>query len=580
MIDHTTPAVAYIRKSTKGQRQGRQKQEHSLAEQRAEVVKLATGRFSIKRWFEDEGISGWKRGANRPDFQRMLATVQELGAVAILCDNLDRFTRASYDDVQEDTRALRRAGVRWIVAANGTEYHIGHKNDIGEIVKFAAAVWAAHEFSRQLARRIALTRKAEALKGNRTGGRAPYAMEPDGPHGLRPGDPEQRRILLWIYERYANDYRSANWIAADLNARGIPGPFGGRWYVKTVNELLAQPAYRGDFVFNRERKGRFFSIDAKGEVVDREDVRGPGKRFVAEGRYEPIVPPALWDKVQRRRELLSRPENRGLRKRMGYALTGVLRCGHCRGGMYGATTSPNGKVIYRCVRDQSTGKGACGNRRIREELILPFVLRLLGEEIRNLQDLLTNPPDALHRPHEERTAQRKKLEARREKVSGRIARAMDAQMDSTDKRTRQEYDRVISGLRDELADIDGKLATAPASGTGYTQADVDALSEWWTEFEANAVSLPIQSYGDDPSMHLHQDPMAERAAILVDPRKVNAALMELGCRVTLWWTDRQRTTSTGKPETRHDPLRGRFQLGQRQGELPRGVFAPSAGRAR
>src|SRR5690242_20368955 len=83
------PAVAYLRKSTKGERQGakgerRQKQEKSLAQQREEILKLARGRFRILAWFEDEGISGWKRGAKRPDFTRMLAEVKSLGARAIL----------------------------------------------------------------------------------------------------------------------------------------------------------------------------------------------------------------------------------------------------------------------------------------------------------------------------------------------------------------------------------------------------------------------------------------------------------------------------------------------------------------
>jgi DNA invertase Pin-like site-specific DNA recombinase len=77
-------AVGYLRKSTKGERldshgQRRERQEKSIAQQKAEVVKLAKGRFEIVKWFEDEGISGWKRQAKRPDFQKMLDEVNQLG---------------------------------------------------------------------------------------------------------------------------------------------------------------------------------------------------------------------------------------------------------------------------------------------------------------------------------------------------------------------------------------------------------------------------------------------------------------------------------------------------------------------
>ena len=48
------PAVAYVRKSTKGERQSggqrRQRQEKSIEQQREEVLKHAKGRFRIVRW--------------------------------------------------------------------------------------------------------------------------------------------------------------------------------------------------------------------------------------------------------------------------------------------------------------------------------------------------------------------------------------------------------------------------------------------------------------------------------------------------------------------------------------------------
>ena len=51
----------------------------------------------------------------------MLDGVKELGAQAILVDNLDRFSRATSEEVKQDATALRIAGVARIVTANGRD---------------------------------------------------------------------------------------------------------------------------------------------------------------------------------------------------------------------------------------------------------------------------------------------------------------------------------------------------------------------------------------------------------------------------------------------------------------------------
>jgi len=171
-------AVGYLRRSTRGERAGRTKQEKSLSQQRAEIEVLVKGRFSIAEWFEDDGVSGWKRGPRRPNFQRMLAEVGKLGAQAIACDHIDRFSRATVDEVQADAAELRRAGVRWIVTASHGTYDLGKRHDIAEILKFVVAVWSANEYSRQLSRRISLARRNLAIEGKRSGGPSPTRWLP------------------------------------------------------------------------------------------------------------------------------------------------------------------------------------------------------------------------------------------------------------------------------------------------------------------------------------------------------------------------------------------------------------------
>jgi DNA invertase Pin-like site-specific DNA recombinase len=580
------PAVAYLRKSTKGERDGREKQEKSLAQQRAEIIKLARGRFRIVKWFEDEGISGWKRGAKRPDFQRMIAEASSLGAKAILCDNIDRFSRATYDDVHEDTRELRKAGVRWIVTASHGEYDLGHRNDIAEIIKFAAAVWAAHEFSRNLGRRIARARRDAAEDGKRTGGAAPYALVNDGTGGLKHGDPEHVRIVRWLFEEFVNHLRSLCWLAGDLNARKVPGPSGGPWYPKSIGILLRQRAYRGDFLFNRVHAGQFFGINGSGEVVESAELDGAGKVFTSTSVYDAVIEPALFDAAQRRLDTLAK--YRGRRKRAGYALTGVLFCDHCGSPMFGLRVKRRaGKrspTVYRCNANSRRGRGACRQHQIREDAILPWLLRALGQEINDLKVLLSTPPEHLRAPHKERAQRREQTARARDELAAQIAKGEEAILDCADKRTRQALDKKVSAWRDELDRLDAELAAEPKV-YDYSEAELAALSAWWDDFWGKAVSVPVPAAANLAlAGGLCQDPNADESAILVDPRKVNEALLALGAEVRLRWEEETYTSMTYKQKAKDGTVRvrggverkrfvlarGRFRLGQREGELPVG----------
>jgi DNA invertase Pin-like site-specific DNA recombinase len=566
-----TPAVAYVRKSTRGTRDGHEKQERSLAAQRAEIAKLARGRFEILKWFEDDGKSGWKRGAARPDFTRMLSEVRHLGATAIVCDNIDRFTRAEYGDVMEDATALRKAGVSEILTASHGNFNLGHRNDIAEIMKFAAAVWAAHEYSRNLGKRIARARRDAAENGKRTGGNAAYGMKNDGSGGLIPGDPEQVKTVRWLYEQFANQGRTLNGLVSELNyVKKIPGPTGKRWYVRTLSELLRRRCYRGDFEFNRKHGGQFFGIDEKGEVVDRATLTGPGKQFLSARRYEAIVDAKTWDKAQKRLALLAR--DRTARKNTGRALVGILICDHCGTKMYSVKT-PWG-LLYRCSANHNYGKGSCGYHAAREDQLLPFVLRTLGQEINNVKKLLAAPPDDLCFPAAQRKDRLTKAQAERDKLAADIDLVDDNLMRVTDPRTRKSLDQKATALRDKLDALDAELALESANPAPQKE-EFEALAKWWDDFRAKAVSMPVKDYRNDSDpLDTYLDPFSEETAVLVDPALVNQALRSIGAEIRCRWETRQ----VGRT-TRHVLVRGRFRLGQQSGKLPAYVLDNPADRA-
>ena len=579
------PAVGYLRKSTVDEldTKGKQKRqsEKSVSQQKKEIERLATGLYTIVEWYEDPNTSGWKRGSKRPGFQAIMDRAKEQGDIeAVLVDNIDRFSRASADDVQEDALKLKKAGVRYIVTAAQGTYDLGRRNDIGELLKFTVAVWSAHEFSRQLSRRVSIARRNRAAEGKRSGGPDPYGMKSDDAGGLLHGDPAEVKTIRWIFKQFA-DHRSMNWIAGELNAKKTPSPQGKEWFSSTVKSILKRKCYRGDFAFNEESSSQFFRIDGEGEVVEATEANGKdGKVFVTKGRYKPIIGPALFDKVQKRLAVVR--QDRSQRKRTGYALTGVLICGHCNSAMYGCEKKKKNRkrnaTIYRCNTVAQKGPDACKNYQVREDEILPLILKLLGQEITDIKAMLSAPPKELVEPRKAQAKHRKQTEKERDKLVKRIEAGEDLILDTPDKRNRQSLDKKLTAMRDELEKLEAELTTDDQPDTmivdgqkvtRYSRDELAALTKWWDDFDKRACSVPVTGKVA-AAAHLHQDPASEEAAILIDSRKVNIALLELGCEVKLKWKTVETISKAGNTWKRHLLVKGRFRLGQKEGSLFRG----------
>jgi DNA invertase Pin-like site-specific DNA recombinase len=573
------PVVAYRRKSTKGQRNGKQKQENSFGQQERELLKLAKScGYDVIRWYGDEGISGWKQDVKRPDFARMFDDAKGKGDFqGILIDDLDRFTRAPWRKVARDVDVLAEAGVRFIHACKDGKYLIEDEHDPGEAHRLVAMAMANHEFSRKLSRRVTLARTNAAAEGKRTGGHVPYGMADDGKGGLKHGGPKKIKTINWIFLQFANHARSLNWIAGDLNGRKVPGPRGGAWYVKSVALLLRQKAYRGDFVYDGKEQKR--------------------------KAYKPVVAPALFNKANRRLDTLSKDRTR--RKRTGYPLTGVLVCAHCGRGMNGSrqkmqtagavTYSP---TIYRCTTNGQLGSGACGNRQVRENQILPFILRTLGKEIKDLKTLVSLPPEEINEPYKQRSEQREQTEREREKLTSEIA-TLVARISKVDEDTFRSLNEMLPRMQADLKLLEAELET-DVTHQGFTADELLALDEWWANLYQAAVRMPL-SEPPLPDSGLHYESNvavventsdgevlwgpdgaevnAEQISLLADPRLVNEALLSLGAEVQLWWETQQYTTSGGVFRNRHILVRGRFRLGQQKGKLPRYVLGTTACRS-
>ena len=351
------PAVAYCRKSTKTERA-----EKSIADQRERIAKLKPAedgaRYEIVRWYvKDKGVPGWKRGAARPDYFTLVNELKETKALAILVDDMDRFSRANVYDVVSDVKELREQhGIRFIHAANQGSIEL--RDD--SVWQIAAHAMAGHEYSTRLSRRIANARCDAAKQGKRSGGKAPFAMETDGKVGLKRGDSAKVKIVQWVFDQWANERRSMSWIAGDLNKRQkVLAPKGGKWLVTAIKQLLQRKEYAGHFDFARRKVGQFHYINSDKEVVAISNFHGnrPNRNvytddrvFLKENHYKnPIIAPKLFNKAQARFDAMKTEAKH--RPRNSYPLSSVLHCGHCGAPMTGLT--PTGARITFTVAPQT-----------------------------------------------------------------------------------------------------------------------------------------------------------------------------------------------------------------------------------
>lgn len=571
------PAAGYLRKSRKGNNpDGTEVQEKSISQQKQEIKELAKREgFKVFKWYADPGVSGWKRGTKRPDFTKMLDEAsRDRNFEAVLVDNVDRFSRAQVDEVQEDARHLRKAGVRWIVSAAQGRYDLGRNgNDIGEILRFTIAVWSAHEYSRQLGRRIALARRNRAAKGKRSGGIAPFGYENDGKGGLVFGPPGEVDTVRWIFDQFAKQSKSMNWIASQLNQKGITTKNGKKWYVQRIKEVLMRRVYAGDFIYNQKKSGEFFIVDKNQQVVAAPEGKRETWKHTDEGifhtkdTHDPIVDRETFEIAQRRFESF---KIRGSRKPRegGFALTGVLLCSHCGKPLYGCSPSERQRE-YRCPTNAKTGAGSCGYYVIKEQAVLDIVVEMMGKHF----DKLNVTP--LTSPTLDGTANVDQVKIEIEHTERKIDNAANVLIDEGhDKRTRELVNKKLEALYVELDDLNGELEELMVSGD--SERDGEILLNWWNDFREEAVAVPITSSGSLK----HAKAIARKTvkdtghrtnpltrtkqgwALKITQRAMNEALVSIGCEVKVTWDRVTKKCKNGSTVPRNVVTELNMKLGE------------------
>jgi site-specific DNA recombinase len=267
-----------------------------------------------------------------------------------------------------------------------------------------------------------------------------------------------------IFDAYLQPGSSLTSIAEQLNARGEKGPKGGIWRVQTIQSILRNPNYTGDFVWNRRHHGKYHGI-IDGEIRSHGEVQAAcresdGKwqhlnrqsdRVVIADSHPAIVSRETFNKVQ---ALLEDRRMRTTPHRGGgtFLFSDMLRCGHCGAKLYGADRKSvrKGKAyVYRryvCASYVQSGKSVCRHHAVLEEPLRDLLTRTLQERVL--------APENFERL---RAEVRRQLKARKAAGVQQPADAIRKQAAKLDKQLEAAADRLMKVPDSLLATVVAKM---------------------------------------------------------------------------------------------------------------------------
>lgn len=613
------PAVAYTRKSTNRELEdGRHTQENSIQRQ-TEAVEALAAQYDCKiiRWYSDEGISGNKRGAARPDYNQMLKDAEGLGDFkAIVVDDFNRFTRGKYRKAMIDIDRLAEAGVESIISAKDGLVDITDELDAGIAHKSLATMMQNHEFLRTMSRSTLGGLSIRAREFKRSGGAPPYGMAgiyemEDNRRKLthlKQGDKKQVAIVKRIFNRFMEpSHPSLNSIAADLNREGVPSPRHAEkgWTVQGIKEILMRPCYKGEFTYGRKVSGDHFHLsdeayaeETQGKVKPWRYRKPPVRK---EGVYTPIVPPKVWDEAQKRLAKLSMKGSRRPRKD-GYPLTGILICGHCKKPMYGCQPTGRKYRVYRCPTNAKHGMGSCGTYEIREEVILPELVKQLIRQFKEWRQMLKSQcPEDIATPPSQDTEETQREIAKATRTIDKIEEELfDDELDDRIRASLRARLKPIYDQRDKLrASLEARKDETEYSWEWYNELDrwcADLLSKSvlievdrkHVHFETKRKPATSWSMNDYLFNIMFESNVAicdrtdkglimwdgdgkrvkkEKWYLRADPRIVNEVLHTLGTWAILRWRKRSVTLSNGETQNRYTLIGYEWKLGNQNGKI-------------
>lgn len=417
-------AVIIARVSTEEQKEAN----NSLPAQLARMKKYGQSKgFELLKEFSfDE--SAYK--VQRNDFDSILDYVlEQKEKIAVCFDKVDRLSRNVFD---------KRVGLLYDKALRDeVELHfvsdgqvINSKLSAVEKFNFSISLGLAKYYSDAISDNVKRAQE-QMLRVGTYPSRPPYGYKRVSASKDKTKivvDEFASRIVQKAYEWYAT-----GGFSMDLLRKKLKEEYGVDWSHGFTDKILKDHFYYGIMTWNKKMYPH---------------------------RYTPIITKVLFDQVQQIKTSFNKKRFKYAGK--PYMYRGLLRCGHC--GLSMTPEKHKGHVYYHCT--QYNGKH--GAEWLREENITSQI----GSIFKRLQVpewVLEQIVEALKTTHENkidfRDKQYSKLTEEHETYSKRLEKLY---LDRLDGRiTDDEYDKFYQSFREQIADIDTRLAILQEAEDNY-----------------------------------------------------------------------------------------------------------------
>lgn len=246
---------------------------YSLQAQLARLRDYAKARdWEIQGEYVDDGYSG--RNTKRPAYREMMTAAPQWDI--LLCLKMDRIHRNSrnFIDMMDE---LHRAGKEFASVMESLDTSTAMGRFVVDIIQRIAQLESEQIGERVYAGMLQKARtpivdlsEAQGEDGGPyLGSNTPYGYEYDPrDHAYMVLDAEAT-VVRRIYEAY-NGGATLQAIADALNAEGILGKEGGRWFPKQISYLLKNPLYAGHVRWGDPAKAVVVKPAPHGAIVSKE----------------------------------------------------------------------------------------------------------------------------------------------------------------------------------------------------------------------------------------------------------------------------------------------------------------------
>lgn len=385
-----TKACIYLRLSRDD---GDNMESNSIINQRSLLREYARNHnFMVLEEFVDDGFSGLI--FNRPDFNRMMAMVNDKTIDTIIVKDLSRFGRDYIETGKYLQRIFPAMGVRFISVNDQYDSLTADTNETHLVMPIKSLI--NDSYCLDISTKVRSTQKAKRQKGEFIGAFAPY--------GYRKDDKQRNHLVVdetirptveKIFALKLEGY-SSNAIAGFLNQAGVETPlqrkracqekikgFYGhchKWDTKMVNRVLTNRVYTGTLEQGKQTKLNYKS--QKSVAVNPEDwIR-------VEDTHEAIISKSTFEIAN---NLLLRDVKHG--KNSPDLFAGLLFCGDCQAQLLQRKLRYKDKetVQYICGT-YNNGRG-CSCHAIKQEMLLDLVSNFIHQHLDWKSYLIKAIPD-------------------------------------------------------------------------------------------------------------------------------------------------------------------------------------------